>query len=162
MGNSTGKVIGVIALMIALGVAGLEVYQLITDSTGSIYIASHEGIVDLDTGYTTLPTNITFDTKQDDLVLFDFTCGIYLDIYTAITVITIRFVLDGEMISSTAIYQEGSQAVDPQSILDSAGMRYYNTTLAPGTHNVTVSAYCDDPDGASHIRCMVLSVSIYK
>ena len=162
MGNSTGKVLGVIALMIALGVAGLEVYQLLTDSTGSIHLASYEDVVDLDTGYTTLPTNITFDTKQDDLVLFEFTCGVYLDIYTAITVITIRFVIDGVFLMNPAVYLQGNQAVDPQPILESVSLRYYSSNMTAGTHNVTINAYCDDPAGSSFIRSMVLSVSIYK
>jgi len=162
MGNSTGKVIGVIALMIALGVAGAEVYQLLTDSTSTIHVSSWEEAVDLSQGYSTLPVNITFDTKVDDLVLFDFTCQVWLDMWSGITNIRIFFKIDGIAVMTTSIHVRGDDTVDPQNHLESSGMRYYLTNMTAGTHNVTISAFLDDPAPDCDIRNNFLTVSIYK
>ncbi len=83
MGKS-GKGLGILALLIAIGALGLSAYQFIlpSPSEGSlsegpkIYYASNDDIVYLDFGTIKyIPQlNVTYTTKAGDSVLIEFTC----------------------------------------------------------------------------------------
>ncbi len=165
MGNS-GKILGLIALLIAIGALGLGVYQTfftIPDDGPEIFIVSNEEIINLDTGgWKDIPKlNITYNTEVGDLVLFEYTCQYKLDIIGT-TSLQICFFIDSVRINiEYYIYIIGVNAEDSQDIYNSGIMKYYIQYSSTGAHTVGVTTWIDDSFTATYVTSSVLKVEIY-
>jgi len=166
--GSSGKGIGIVALLFALGALGLGVYQLVFASPASggasrTYIVSNTNQIDLNiAGWRSVTSTITYNTEADDLVLLEYSCLAKLDISATITYIQICFVIDTvRLTTSSFIFLRGETTSDGQDIYDCAIMRHYIQSSTAGEHTVSVEAYIDDSGTTSYVRFGVLTVTIY-
>jgi hypothetical protein len=157
MANSKGSAIAAIALIIALGAAGVGIYQIFFTPPTTMVAKWEDSVVLSFSGWTTIPANITFKTRASSVVLLEFSCQSKLQIIGAVSSLAIYFFVDGTL--GSYVYTYGYSTEDSQDIYDSFSMRDYITDLTAGAHNVTVRTYIDD-GGTSFIRDSVLSVTI--
>ena len=169
--GSSGKGLGTFALLLAIGALGLGVYQIILLAPSSpeipevpkIYVAQCDYTVWLDENIIDyIPQlNITYNTKAEDSVLFEFSCQLVLDIVDTTTRIEIYFEIDGTPATSSKIYKVGYFSDNLQPIYDSAIMRHHISNSTAGSHTVQVLTYIDDDGSASYVRYNVLTVTVY-
>lgn len=166
--GSSGKGIGIVALLLALGALGLGVYQLvfaspISGGASRTYITSSPYPLDFNLGgWRSISSTITYNTEEGDLVLLEFSCFVKLDI-AASTYIKICFVIDSvrlETLSYIYIRGDSSQG-DTQDIYDCAIMRHYIQSSTADTHTVSIDGYIDDSATSSFVSSRVLTVTIY-
>ena len=168
MGKS-GKGLGILALLIAIGALGLGVYQIILPSPSEgppsegpkIYYASNDDIVYLDFGTIKyIPQlNVTYTTKAGDSVLIEYTCQIRLD-PSGGTELDIYFELD-DGYPSQNIHLYADSAEDYQDVYSSGIMRHYIQNSTAGEHTVQIYTWIDEDYTNSWVRYSVLTVTVY-
>jgi hypothetical protein len=159
MAKSSGSALAAIALIIALGAAGLGVYQMFFAPPGTItYVSKWENPITLSATTTTVPVNLTFNTKAGDVVLLEFTGYTRLVIVGGVSSIALWFYVDSAI--GLTISKLGYSGEDSQDIYDSCSMRDYITDFSAGTHIITVQVNCDDL--GSQISDCVLSATIIR
>jgi len=165
MGNS-GKGLGIVALILAIGALGLGAYQIILPSPSppegpKIYVASNDNLVILD--FSTIQyipqLNITYDTKVGDNVILEYSCQIKLD-PSGTTSISIYFNNNGSFPSSQ-IFLYADSAEDYQDIYSSGIMRYHFQSSTAGARTLRVSTWISEDYTNSYIRYSVLTVTVY-
>ena len=158
MGNS-GKGLGIVALIIAIGALGLGVYPIILPSPSEgpkIYVATYDDTFDLDFNtYRLIPQlNVTYNTKAGDLVLIEFSCHIRLDPIGTSTII-LYFELD-EGYASSYIDLTADQDIKTTGI-----MKHYIQYSTAGEHMVQILTYIDEEYTYSYVRFSVLTVTVF-
>ena len=144
--GSSGKGLGIFALLLAMGALGLGIYQFILPAPSlpeipevpKIYVAQYDSAFWLDTStIEMIPTlNITYNTVEGNSVLFEYTCQISMDIVSSSINIEIYFEIDGTKELSSRIYKVGYSIDNLQPIYDSAIMRHHISNSTIGSHTV--------------------------
>ena len=159
MGKS-GRGLGILALIIAIGTLGFVMYQFFFPTPSNepeIYVVTHENPVYLDSsGVGEIPQlNITYNTNLGDKVLIEFSCQIVLAPIGPGTTIILSFDLDvGSASSEIMIWGDTPEYC-------SGIMRHFNQSTSPGEHYVGIQTYIDDDSTLSYVRYSILTVTVY-
>ena len=167
MGNS-GKGLGVVALLIAIGALGLSGYQFLLPlfsadfSEGSIiYSDTYNNKFNLndDTNRTIPNLIVNYTTSASDSVLLEFCCQVSMEI-TGVTYIIFFFEIDG---SPPSPYAEMSVRGDSSDTVLHIPftMSYYIESSSAGMHVLKVMTYIDVDGTTSFLRYCVLTATVY-
>ncbi len=164
--GSSGKGLGEIALLLAIGALGLGVYQIILPSHSEgrkFYVVSNDDKINLDmSSYKAIPQlNITYNAKAGDSVLLEYNCQLKLDIAFGSTSIRIYFEIDSIYLYTNYIYLYGDSSMDYQDIYSSGIMKHYIQSSTAGEHTVRIITYIDEDYSTSYVRFNVLTVEVY-
>ena len=165
--GSSGKGLGIFALLLAIGALGLGIYQFILSSPSitegpKIYSATNENTIYLSSNtFELIPDlNVTYTTKAGNSVLLELSCQISVEIISPSTRVDIKFEIDGLPPSpDTEISVIG---LDPFPYLHIPFMmRYDIQSSSDGTHVVKVLIKIDDVITTSFVKYCVLTATVY-
>lgn len=163
MGNS-GKGLGIIALIIAIGALFLGVWQIIipTPSTQPrIYSDTNNNTFYLNLNADRLipNLNVSYTASAGDSVLLEFCCQVSIEIMGT-TTIELYFEIDGSPPSPYAEMSVIGQS--PNTVLHAPfTMKYNIESNSSGTHIVKIMTYIDDAGTTSFLRNCVLTATVY-
>ncbi|NVM37084.1 MAG: hypothetical protein HWN81_15915 [Candidatus Lokiarchaeota archaeon] len=172
MGKGSGKAIAIIALCISLGFGGYIVYDKIIVSPGdttpitpasnqyfkAYYVSSYVLIAHY--WLTVQALLIEFNITQGESVYFFYLGQVILTYTTSDTYMDFYFMIDGIRMHNPTCKVEGYNNVDPDGLIVSASLIHYNSTLSPGSHNVTITYRGSDPQ--NYINPQSLFVQTFK
>ncbi len=139
-----GTVLGVIALLVAIGGIVLGGYSFILTQMGSDihtrtynaeYTSSYTSAGE-DVWYDITDMSITFEVEIGEEVYFSFTCYASLTPTSAICRMNFRFVIDTVAADDSVVVVGGTSM--PTNTLFSVALQYFQTELAVGSHTVVV------------------------
>ena len=153
MAKKGGSAIGVLALLIAVGALGLEVYNTYIsppqldagEELGGTWTASNvdyfrTNLLNTDLEFSNL--NITFEVKTGQTTYFLYSGRVQLDLtYDGLTELKIYFSIDGYKIDEPFIWERfwySFSDIGGTSMLRTVSLQYVNSTLLAGVHNVTI------------------------
>ena len=153
MAKKGGSALGVLALLIAIGALGLQVYHIYInppqietgEEIGGTWYASETdyfrtSILNTDMVFATL--NISFEVKAGQSTYFLYSGRAYLDLtYDGFSELKIYFSIDGYKIDEPNIWERfwySFSDMGGNSMLRTVSLQYGNSTILPGIHNVTM------------------------
>lgn len=153
MATKGGSVLGALALIIAIGALGFELYNLylispseVENEIGGTWYNSEPDLFKAspeDTYVTFSDLTIQFNINTGELVYISYNGWIFLTVsmpYDGLTSLKVYFSLDGVQLESPHIeaqdYHDGINDIHVP-----ASLQYFNSTLSPGLHNVTIVLY---------------------
>ena len=167
--GSSGKGLGIIALLFAMGALGLGVYQIILPPASppdipeapQIYVGTNYEIVTLYLDVIELipNLNVTYNVNAGDSILLEFSCEIHIDCSGGSQSIDFYFEINGSPPSpytSMTVIGDGSGLFFHSSII----MRANIQSNTADTHVVEVLTWTHDTS-SSYIRECVLSATVY-
>ena len=173
MGKGSGKAIAVIALCISLGLGGYIVYDKLIISTGDTtpitttsnqYFKAYYGdsyvLVGFGFWLTVQDLFIEFNITQGESVYFSYLGQAHLAGVASDTYLEFRFQIDDIRMDAPTCRIERYGATDPGELRVDASLQHYNSTMTPGTHNVTI-AY-RGRDTSNYISPQSLFVQTFK
>ena len=156
MGKGSGTVIAIVALCISLGLGGYIVYDKIIASpettipitpTSNQYFQTNYDFIyaPLVNIWLKIPDLfIEFNITQGESVYFFYLGQAHLVAAADDTYLQFRFIFD-DIVSITPFCRIGRYStVNPGGLVVDASLQHYNSTMNPGTHNVTVQFQSGD------------------
>ena len=147
MGNRSGIILGLVAVLISAGVGGYVLYdnfiaippttppenQWYDFYTGSYYVQASEA-------WNTLSTiTIDFSVSSGQTVHFLFIGQVnFDDSSTPSSYVEIKFSLDGIMVNYPRLYVRRYNTVTPGGLCMSVSLQHYNTTMTSGAHTIEI------------------------
>jgi hypothetical protein len=160
-----GKVLGIIALLIAIGAMGFSVYQFILPSASAgttVYATTNENTIYLDSNtFESIPNlNITYNTKAGQSVLLEFSCQISIEIDGVSTEVDFKFEIDG--LPPTPDTMVSVHGLGPDIYLHTSFiMRHNIQSSAEGSHIVKTITKIDDTTTTTFVKYCVLTATVY-
>jgi len=156
MGKDSGKAIAIVALCISLGLGGYIVYDKLLvspETTNQIAPTSNQYFeTNYDFIYPSIPglwlkmpdLFIEFSIIQGESVYFFYLGQVHLVVAAGDTYFEFRFIID-DIVSITPFCRiDRYSTVNPGGLVVHASLQHYNSTMLPGTHNVTVQYRAGD------------------
>jgi len=153
MAKKGGSALAVLALLIAIGTLGLQVYHIYInppqietgEENGATWTASYTNYFRtnlLNTDMVIPNLNVTFEVETGQWVYFLYTGRAFLDLtYDGFSELKIYFSIDGYRIDDPYIWERfwySFSDIGGTSILRSTSLQYVNSTLLAGVHNVSI------------------------
>ena len=151
MGKGSGTAIAIISLFISLGFGGYVVYDKVIASpettipitpTSNQYFKADSGytyVPIVDTWFTIPELFIEFNITQGESVYFFYLGQAHLVDATDDTYLDFRFVIDGIRMNNPKCRIWRYNTVNPGGLVVDASLQHFNSTMIPGTHNVTIA-----------------------
>lgn len=163
--SKTGKGLGIIALIIALGALGFSVFQFILPTSqggATIYTATNENTIYLNSNtFEIIPNlNITYPTQAGDSVLLELSCQISIEIDGISTEVDFKFEIDG--LPPTPDTMVSVHGLGPDIYLHTSFiMRHNIQSSSEGSHIVKALTKIDDTGTTTFVKYCVLTATIY-
>jgi len=151
MGKGSGTVIALIALFISLGLGGYIVYDKVIASpetnnpitpTSNQYFKTNYGytyVPTVDTWFTIPELFIEFNITQGESVCFFYLGQTHLVEAAGDTYLEFRLVINGIRMNNPKCRIGRYSTVTPGGLVVDASLQHFNSTMIPGTHNVTIA-----------------------
>jgi hypothetical protein len=157
--QSTGKSLGVLALIISLGALGLSLAQFFLPlNEPTIYSLSYDDQIVLD-GISMVDylseLELTYSAKTGDRVLIEFNCEIYVNPIST-TALTINFDISGSIFPTSRIH-----AYTDSYLFTTGYMRHYIESSEPGEFVVYIYASINDEYTGSYIKNCLVTATVY-
>ncbi|MFX1570932.1 MAG: hypothetical protein ACFFCV_21545 [Promethearchaeota archaeon] len=164
--GSSGKGLGIFALLLAMGALGLGIYQFILPAQSPtekprIYVATNYNVVDLNLDVIeVIPNlNVTYNVNAGDSVLLEFSCEIHIDCSGGSLTIDFYFEING---SPPSPYTEMTVIGDGSTLFfhSSCIMKADIQSNTADTHVVKVVTWAH-ATSSSYIKECILSAMVY-
>ena len=156
MGKSSGTVIAIVALCISLGLGGYIVYDKFIATPGTTIPIVPTSNQYFETNYDFIYAPIAalwvkmpdlfieFNITQGQSVYFFYLGQAHLVAAAGDTYLQFRFIFDGIVSITPFCRIDRYSTVNPGGLVVHASLQHYNSTMIPGTHNVTVQYRAGD------------------
>lgn len=165
--GSSGKGLGIFALILAIGALGVGLYPIIFPTPSiidgsKIYGATNENKVYLNSNtYEIIPNlNLTYTAKAGNSVSLEFSCQLSVEIISPSTRVDFKFEIDGLPPSPDTEISVIALAPDVYWHIPFM-MRHYIESSSEGTHVVKVLTKIDDIITTSYVEYCVLTATVY-
>ena len=159
MGNRSGIILGLIAVMISAGVGGYVLYDNFIAvppaiSTGNQWYDFSSSVEYMSPGEawdTSSSISIDFTVVSGQTVYFSYTGHVLLDDTSGDSYVEIKFNVDGIRWYYPYVRVWRYTTVTPGGIQLSVALQHYNTTMPSGSHTVTIAFKGDSTDDALYL-----------